>query len=65
MVEKLKVPLWLRRGALEGLNLKTGKFSGLKSHAYHIIMERLLRVMFRGFVNNDVWEALAELSYFL
>jgi hypothetical protein len=47
------------------MNLKMDKFSGLKSHDYHIIMERLLRIMFRGFVNNDVWEALAELSYFL
>jgi hypothetical protein len=46
------------------VNLKTGKFSGFKSHDYHIIMERLLPVMFRGFVKNDVWKALAELSYF-
>jgi hypothetical protein len=43
------------------VNLKTGKFSGLKSHDYHIIMERLLPVMFRGFVKNDVWKALAEI----
>jgi hypothetical protein len=27
-------------------------------------MERLLPVMFRGFVKNDVWKALAELIYF-
>jgi hypothetical protein len=36
------------------VNLKTSKFFGLKSHDYHIIMERLLPVMFRGFVKNDV-----------
>jgi hypothetical protein len=36
----------------------------LKSHDYHIIMERPLPVMFSGFVKNDVWKALAELSYF-
>jgi hypothetical protein len=27
-------------------------------------MERLLPVMFRGFVHDDVWKVLAELSYF-
>jgi hypothetical protein len=27
-------------------------------------MEILLPVMFRGFVKDDVWKALAELSYF-
>jgi hypothetical protein len=32
------------------VNLKTGKFSGLKSHDYHIIMERLLPIMFRGII---------------
>jgi hypothetical protein len=46
------------------VNLKTSKFSGLKSHEYHIIIERLLPVMFWGFVKNDVWKALVELSYF-
>jgi hypothetical protein len=27
-------------------------------------MERLLLVMFRGYLNDDVWKALAELSNF-
>jgi hypothetical protein len=27
-------------------------------------MEKLLPIMLRGFVKNDVWKALAELSYF-
>jgi hypothetical protein len=34
------------------VNLKIGKFSELKSHDYHIIMERLLPVMFSGFVKK-------------
>ena len=46
------------------MNVKTGKLNGLKSHDYHIIMERLLPVMFRGYLNDDVWSALAEVSYF-
>jgi hypothetical protein len=31
------------------LNLDYGKLSGVKSHDYHIFMERLLPVMFRGY----------------
>jgi hypothetical protein len=64
MVEKLKVPRWYVAGFRRSVNLKTSKFFGLKSHDYHIIMEILLPIMFRGFVKNDVWKALAELSYF-
>jgi hypothetical protein len=37
---------------------------GLKSHDYDIIMERLLPIMLRGYLDNEIWEALAELSYF-
>jgi hypothetical protein len=46
------------------MNLKMGKFSELKIHDYHIIMERLFRVMFCGFVKDDVWKVSLELSYF-
>jgi hypothetical protein len=46
------------------VNMVTGKLIGLKSHDYHIIMERLPPVMFRGYFDDDVWMVLAELSYF-
>jgi hypothetical protein len=63
-LKNLKFPDGYVAGFRRSVNLKTGKFSVLKSHDYHIIMERLLPVMFRGFVKNDVWKALVELSYF-
>jgi len=37
---------------------------GLKSHDFHIFVERLLPVVFRGFLSEDVWHCLAELSFF-
>ena len=37
---------------------------GLKSHDYHIFMERLLPVAFHGFLPKNVWLCLAELNYF-
>jgi hypothetical protein len=44
--------------------MTTGKLIQLKSHDYHIIMERLLPVIFRGYFDDVVWMVLAELSYF-
>jgi hypothetical protein len=46
------------------VNLKTGKLTGQKSHDYHVIMEWLLPNMLRGYVHQDVWRTLVELSYF-
>jgi hypothetical protein len=36
----------------------------MKSHDYHIWIERLLPAMVRGYVPEHVWLVLAELSYF-
>ena len=36
----------------------------MKSHDYHIWIERLLSAMVQGYVPEHVWQVLAELSYF-
>jgi hypothetical protein len=46
------------------MNLKKMKMNVLKSHDFHIIMERLMHVMFRGYIYDVVWKTLAEVSYF-
>jgi hypothetical protein len=51
-------------GFKRAVNLESGKLSGVKSHHYHIFMERVLPVIFHGYLNDDVWKALAELSHF-
>ena len=40
------------------------KIFGLKSHDYHIFIQCALPVAFRGFLPDDIWTCLAELSYF-
>jgi hypothetical protein len=50
----------LRRGA----NLSTMRVLGMKSHNYHIWIERLLSAMVRGYVPKHVELLLAELSNF-
>ena len=47
-----------------GVNLATLRINGLKSHDYHIWVERILPVMVRGYVPDHVWQVLAELSCF-
>ena len=45
-------------------SLQKLKISGLKSHGWHIWIERIMPVMLRGFIPEDEWLVLAELSYF-
>jgi hypothetical protein len=46
------------------MNLESEKLSGVKSHNYHIFMERHLPVMFCRYLNDDVWKVLAKVSHF-
>jgi len=48
----------------KGVNIQSAKVTGLKSHDYHIWIERLLPVMVRGYLPDRVWRVLAELSHF-
>ena len=71
--DKIKVMRWMKKikfpdGYAAGLkrvvNLKTGKLTGLKNHDFHILMERIIPVMFRGYMPDAMWQAIPELSYF-
>jgi hypothetical protein len=63
-LKKLKFPDGYAVGFRRAVNLESGKLSGVKSHDYHIFMERLLPVMFHEYLDDDVWMTLAELSHF-
>jgi hypothetical protein len=63
-MKELKFPDGYVVGLRRSVNVTTGKLTGLKSHDYHIIMERLLPVIFRGYLDDVVWMVLVELSYF-
>jgi hypothetical protein len=45
-MKRLKFPNGYAVGLRRSVNMMIGKLNGLKSHDYHIIMERLLPVMF-------------------
>jgi hypothetical protein len=46
------------------VNIVTEKLIGLKSHNYHITMERFPLVIFQGYFDDVMWTVLAEVSYF-
>jgi hypothetical protein len=50
-------------GLRRSVNMATWKLIGLKRNDYHIIMKRLMRIMFQGYSDDVVWMVLAELSY--
>jgi hypothetical protein len=72
-VERKEILRWLKKlkflyrdasNIKRAVNVSTGKLNGLKSHDYHIIIERLMPIMFCGYFNADLWKICTELSYF-
>jgi hypothetical protein len=64
LVKNLKFLDGYAVGFCRAVNLESGKLSEVKSHDYHIFMKRLIPVILHGYLDDDVWKALAELSHF-
>jgi hypothetical protein len=58
MDEKNKFPDGYAAGLKRAMNLKTRKLTGLKSHDFHILMERIIPVMFRGYMPDAMWQTI-------
>jgi hypothetical protein len=63
-IQTLMFPNGYAANLRRGVNLSTLRVNGMKSHDYHIWIQRLLPAMVRCYVPEHVWLALAELSYF-
>jgi hypothetical protein len=63
-MKKIKFPDGYAAGLKRAVNFKMGKLTGLKSHDFHILMGRIIPVMFHGYMLNAMWQAIAEQSYF-
>ena len=46
------------------VNTRNGRLSGLKSHDCHVLLQRVLPIGTRGFVNKDISTILFELGSF-
>jgi hypothetical protein len=52
-MKDIKFPDGYAAGFRSYVNFKTMEMNGLKSHDFHIIMERLMPVMFRGYISLE------------
>ena len=46
------------------VNAKNGRLSSLKSHDYHVLLQRILPIGLRGFADKDISIVLFELGNF-
>ena len=53
-LQTLKFPDRYATNIKRTVNVSTGKLNGLKSHDYHILMEKFLPVMFRGYFDDEL-----------
>ena len=58
--QELKFPDGYAANIRRGVNLLQKKVFGMKSHDFHIFMECVLPVAFRGFLPKNIWVCLAE-----
>jgi hypothetical protein len=64
MLKTLKFSDCYAANIKQTINDGTSKLNGVKSHDYHIFIERLMSVMFCGYFKANLWKMLTELSYF-
>ncbi|XP_050238212.1 uncharacterized protein LOC126687698 [Mercurialis annua] len=63
-LKDLKVPDGFSSNISHSVNLRDHKFSGLKSHDCHVLLQHLLPLAMRGLLPKAVYEPLLELSTF-
>ncbi|KAL0405699.1 UNVERIFIED_CONTAM: hypothetical protein Slati_3883800 [Sesamum latifolium] len=61
-VKSIKLPDGYSSNIARCMNEKECKFYGMKSHDYHVFMQKLLPIAFRDLLQKPIWEALTELS---
>ena len=63
-LRKVKFPDGFASNISRCVNAEGTKVQGLKTHDCHILLQRILPVAMRGFLDHDMYEAIAELGKF-
>ena len=63
-LKSVKFPDGYAENISRNVNISDGKISGLKSHVCHVLLQRLLPVGIRPYLNKDVCDVVVELSRF-
>ncbi|XP_039778099.1 uncharacterized protein LOC120645374 [Panicum virgatum] len=63
-LRKVKFPDGFASNISRCVNAEGTKVQGLKTHDCHILLQRILPAAMRGFLDNDIYESIAELGKF-
>lgn len=63
-LEKLRFPDGSASNMSRCVNSRTLQMFGMKSHDYHVMMQRILPITFRELIPSNVWKAITELCLF-
>ena len=64
-LNSIKLPDGYASNISQCVNINDHKISGMKSHDYHIFLQRLLPTASHGYLNKDLYNVLSELSFSL
>nr|XP_015621188.1 uncharacterized protein LOC4326258 isoform X1 [Oryza sativa Japonica Group]XP_015621190.1 uncharacterized protein LOC4326258 isoform X1 [Oryza sativa Japonica Group]XP_025883272.1 uncharacterized protein LOC4326258 isoform X1 [Oryza sativa Japonica Group]XP_025883275.1 uncharacterized protein LOC4326258 isoform X1 [Oryza sativa Japonica Group] len=63
-IESVRFPDGFGANISKGLSYKEGKITGLKTHDFHLLLQRILPIGIRGYLQNDICDALLQLGSF-
>ena len=63
-IREVKFPDGFASNISRCVNAEGTKVQGLKTHDCHILLQRILPAAMRGLLDNDIYEAIAELGKF-
>ena len=63
-VQNLRFPDGYASNIARCVDMRKHKLFGMKSHDFHVFMQRLIPIAFREMLPSAVWQALTELSLF-
>ena len=63
-LKSVKYPDGYAANISRSVNAKNGRLSSLKSHDCHVLLQRILPIMLRGFAHKDISIVLFELDSF-
>ncbi|KAG5547799.1 hypothetical protein RHGRI_013476 [Rhododendron griersonianum] len=63
-LKSVKYPDGYAANISRSVNMRNGRLTGLKSHDYHVLIQRILPIGMRGFVDKEISTTLFELGSF-
>ena len=63
-LKSIKYPDGYAANISRSVSTRNGRLSGLKSHDYHVLLQRILPIGMSGYIDNNICTTLFELGNF-